>query len=328
MQLIERIDEPPERLSAWGLFQGEMGQHQLNEGVVPYGVATPLFSDYARKYRAVWMPPGTSAKASDSGVFTFPVGTVLLKTFAYPKADGSRRLIETRLLVRAAAGWEAIPYVWDEDQGDATLALVGDTTKIDWSHDSGRTYQFTYVVPNANECKNCHQLTDTLAPLGPKASQLNHDYQYKDGAQNQLARWKKVGYLTDSTTLQKAPTMPNWQDPKAGTIAERARAYLDANCAHCHQPDAPASNSALYLNYETTEPGDLGVCKPPVAAGTGSGDLTYSIVPGQPERSILLYRMRSDAPEIRMPELGRVVAHQEGIELIRTWIKQMKGKCP
>jgi len=329
MSIIQDIEEPPKTLSAWKLFKGDMKQHTLNDGVLPYNISTPLFSDYATKYRAVWMPPGTQAEATEKGTFTFPVGTVLIKTFAYPNDDGSRRLIETRLLIHATTGWTSLPYVWNEEQTDAKLALVGDTTKVKWSHSSGRTYDFTYVVPNANECKNCHEVQKgKLQPLGPKASQLNVAYTYEDGEANQIEKWVEVGFLKDSEALRKIPAMPKWDDPTAGTVGERARAYLDANCAHCHQRKGPASNSALYLDYASTTPGDWGVCKPPVAAGKGSGNLRYGIVPGKPDESIFLHRMKSDVSEIRMPELGRVVAHEEGIALIRQWIKEMKGSCP
>lgn len=327
LSIIAAIDTPPEQLSQWGLYKGNMKEHELNEGVLPYGIATPLFSDYALKYRAIWMPEGTSAEADKNGVFTFPTGTVLIKTFAYPDDNGGRRLIETRLLVKSEQGWHAFPYIWNTEQSDAKLALVGGTTQVKWKHSSGKSLDFTYVVPNSNECKNCHEFNKKLKPLGPKASQLNNSYTYKDGSANQIARWLKVGYLKDASTAQSIQSFPNWKDPKSGTLEQRARAYLDANCAHCHQPGAPASNSALYLDYATQTPGDLGVCKPPVAAGKGTGNLKYSIVPGKPDQSILLYRMLSDEPEIRMPELGRVVGHQEGIELVRAWILQMKGTC-
>lgn len=325
--MLNRLDNPPEKLSAWGLFQGEMKEHSLNTGVLPYNIATPLFSDYALKYRAVWMPSGTSAEADAKGVFSFPTGTLLLKTFAYPNPDGSRRLVETRLLVKSSDGWHAFPYVWNAEQSDARLALVGDTTEVNWTHSDGTKLSFTYVVPNSNECKNCHEIEKKLQPLGPKASQLNNDYTYSDGAENQLTRWIKAGYLKDDGKAKSIPSFPDWWDPNSGTVEQRARAYLDANCAHCHQRSAPASNSALYLDAATTNPNDLGVCKPPVAAGKGAGDLKYGIVPGKPEQSILLHRMLSDESEIRMPELGRVVGHREGIALIRAWIQQMKGSC-
>ena len=97
----------PERLSEWGLFKGNGSTLEPNPGVLPYDVATPLFSDYAEKHRTVWMPPGAPARYDGEGVFALPVGTILSKTFMYPRGGGgSRRLIETRLLVRSERGWK------------------------------------------------------------------------------------------------------------------------------------------------------------------------------------------------------------------------------
>jgi hypothetical protein len=80
----------------------------------------------------------------------------------------------------------------------------------------------------------------------------------------------------------------------------------------------------LYLNYKENRNKQLGVYKSPVATGRGSGDLDYSIVPGHPDDSILLYRMMSNAPDIMMPESGRSIMHQEGVELVYQWIKEMQ----
>src|SRR5262249_14805961 len=51
------VEEPfPEKLSAWHLFTARDGALRPNQGVLPYDLNTPLFSDYAAKYRFVWMP--------------------------------------------------------------------------------------------------------------------------------------------------------------------------------------------------------------------------------------------------------------------------------
>ncbi len=111
-------------------------------------------------------------------------------------------------------------------------------------------------------------------------------------------------------------------------MEERARAYLDANCSHCHDRHGPAASSALYLSAQEKEPHTLGRCKAPVAAGRGSGkDLPFDIVPGKPERSIIVYRLGSQDPGVMMPELGRSLVHEEGVALIREWIQQMQGTC-
>ena len=102
---------------------------------------------------------------------------------------------------------------------------------------------------------------------------------------------------------------------------------LHANCGHCHNPRGAARTSGLFLDIAETDPAVFGVCKPPVATGRGSGGLPFDIVPGNPDGSILVYRISSTDPEVRMPELGRNLVHEEGVALIREWISSMTGGC-
>ncbi|HEY9219345.1 MAG TPA: hypothetical protein VIO94_14955, partial [Phenylobacterium sp.] len=120
-----------------------------------------------------------------------------------------------------------------------------------------------------------------------------------------------------------APRTPIWDDP-GEPLERRARAYLDANCGHCHSPSGIANNSGLNLNLEETRPSALGVGKHPVAAGRGSGGLDVSIAPGEPDRSIIAYRMASTEPGVMMPELSRSLVHDDGLALVRAWIAQMR----
>ena len=117
------------------------------------------------------------------------------------------------------------------------------------------------------------------------------------------------------------PRSVNYNNPKDGTINQRARAWLDINCAHCHNVNGPANNTGLFLDFYETNLKSLGVYKTPVAAGRGSGHLKYDIVPGKPDESILVYRFESTDPGIMMPELGRSMVHQEGLDLIKEWIQ-------
>jgi len=110
-------------------------------------------------------------------------------------------------------------------------------------------------------------------------------------------------------------------------LEQRARAYLDINCAHCHNPDGPGNTSGLDLRAFQNDMVALGECKTPVAAGRGSGNLRFAILPGRPEESILVHRLGSTEPKVMMPELGRSAVHREGLELIRSWIAAMKGSC-
>jgi uncharacterized repeat protein (TIGR03806 family) len=180
-----------------------------------------------------------------------------------------------------------------------------------------------YAVPNQNQCKECHQLAKRLVPIGPKARNLNGDFAYADGAENQLAHWTRLGQLEGAPDPAAIPRAAHWDDP-AAPIEARARAYLDANCAHCHNPKGVASNSGLFLGLEETRPAALGIGKRPVAAGRGSGGLEVSIAPGHPDASILAYRMASTEPGVMMPELGRSLTHDEGLALIRAYIQGLK----
>lgn len=340
----------PQHLSDWHLLDVGGGRLTPNAGVLPYDLVTPLFSDYAHKLRTVWMPAGQSAKYSADKAFEFPVGTILSKTFYYPRAgaadavlktydaepgapaaglDLSRvRLVETRVLVRRADGWVVLPYVWNADQSEAELERTGDAKALELVDAQGHGQKFTYVVPNENQCASCHVTnlkSGEFTPLGPKARNLNRTLAYADGTENQIARWVRAGFLA-GVPAGELPRAADWRDVKQ-PIADRARSYLDVNCAHCHQGGATASNTSLRLDALGPADWSLGLCKPSVAAGKGTGDRIHDIEPGQPDASILPFRLASTEGGVMMPELGRNTVHQEGVQLIRDWIASMPGRC-
>lgn len=321
-------EAPAPKLSDYGLFQ-DAGARRPSPGVTPYALNTPLFTDYAEKFRMVWMPPGAKARYRTDQALDFPVGTVLVKTFAYP-ADLRRpaegvRYVETRLLIHKAGGWAAQTYVWNAEQTEAVLKRAGARFDVSFTDLAGRARTIEYGVPNQNQCKECHQLDKAISPIGPKARNLNGDYAYAGGAENQLVHWTRTGLLTGAPSPAKAPRTARWDDPHE-SLDGRARAYLDANCAHCHNPRGVASNSGLFLSLEERGAPQIGIGKGPVAAGRGSGDLKVDIAPGDPDASILAYRMASTEPGVMMPELGRSLTHDEGLALIRDWIKAMPAR--
>jgi hypothetical protein len=116
-----------------------------------------------------------------------------------------------------------------------------------------------------------------------------------------------------------------WTDENE-PLAARARAYLDVNCSHCHNPKGPADTSGLNLEPDASGPA-LGTCKSPIAAGRGTGGRAYDIVPGRPDLSITVFRMETTDPGAMMPELGRAVTHEEGVALVSDWIAAMEGSC-
>ena len=318
--------QPAPLLSSYRLFRDERADAP-NTGVAAYDLATPLFSDYAAKSRYVFMPPGQAARYDGEEVFEFPVGAVLVKTFAYPadprQPEDNVRKIETRLLIRKADGWTAQTYVWDADGRAARLQLAGAQIPVHFTDAAGETRDITYAVPNKNQCKGCHDREGALTPIGPRARNLNHALAYGDMSENQIAHWSRTGMLSGAPAPDQAPRAPLFSDPADGALDARARTYLDVNCAHCHNPRGPANNSGLDLRVDQTDPAHWGLRKRPVAAGRATADMQFAIDPGRPERSILLHRMESTDAGVMMPELGRTVVHREGVDLIRRWIAAM-----
>ena len=336
------FDRYPRTLAAWDLFAGDGSTQTPAHGVEPYDLNTPLFSDYTLKLRFVRLPSTPDgalqpAQYRAAGPFEFPVGTVIAKTFAYP-ADfrdkaATVRLLETRLLVHEEDGWVGLPYIWNEEQTEAELAIVGGPLDVSWIDRSGRTVEHTYRVPNTNQCKTCHRTDgEHLLPIGPRAGQLNRNFVYAaDGggagsAENQLARWRRIGFLEGSPPPVEAPRVPVWNEPSTGSVGERARTWLDINCAHCHNLEGSGRTSGLDLRAEHDDRTRLGIYKHPVAAGQGTGDRLYGVVPGSPDESILVYRLESTHPGIMMPEIGRGLVDTEAVALIREWVEGMEPR--
>ena len=302
-------DELPKTLSAFGFFKDTAGESP-NEGVMPYKLNAPLFSDYAEKFRFIYIPDGKMATAvSDSDLVDFPVGSALIKSFGYQQG-GKMKLLETRVLLHRADGWLALPYIWNEEQTEATLKVAGKRIAVNFTDPSGKPHDIQYGVPNKNQCKECHSLKDAVMPIGPKLRNLES---------------ASIAHLVSAGKLQmpaSVAAMPDYADTSA-PLHNRARSYLDINCAHCHNRQGSASNSGLFLTYQEPIGPNLGIGKRPTAAGRGSGGLEFAIAPGKPDESYLMFRMKSLEPGIAMPEVGRSTMHAEGVELLGEWIAEM-----
>lgn len=325
--LLDVAAKPFEKLSDYNFFSGVLNELKPNKRVLPYDLITPLFTDYAFKARFVYVPEGKSAAYDTTQVLQLPVGSCLIKNFYYPedfnKPEGKRRIMETRLLVHREKGWDNLDYVWNEDQTEALLDLTGGIKKVSWIHYDGQKREIDYLIPNKNQCKSCHWRNDaSFSPIGPKVRNLNRNYAYADGTENQLARWATEGILTGLPSTG-VPAIADWTDSVHCSVNERARAYLEMNCGHCHNPKGPAYTSGLLVDWQTQSVENLGVCKAPVAAGKATGGRLVDIEPRNPDASILIYRVENDDPGIRMPEIGRSVLHKEGVELLRRWINEM-----
>jgi uncharacterized repeat protein (TIGR03806 family) len=285
-------------------------------GVVPYTVNTPLWADQAEKGRYIVLPEGgTIDVGTDREEWEFPVGTVLIKSFYFTldqrDPDGAYRTIETRLLIKEVDDWAAHTYVFDDEQVEATRFVAGKRVAVTFIDADGNDAEQDYLVPNTNQCGNCHERDDEVGILGPFTPQMNVD--------DQLARMEGLGMfaapLGDISQLDKLAAMDG-PEP----LEVRARDYLHAQCAHCHREGGGGGRSGLSLLRWEDDATAYGVCKRPVAAGEGGGELTADIVPGAPESSILVFRMKSTDPEVKMPELPNRLPDEAGIELVSEWI--------
>jgi uncharacterized repeat protein (TIGR03806 family) len=293
----------PATLSEYGFF-ADNAKQQPAPGVTPYRLNTPLWSDGAEKLRFVYLPTHTKALADGPGLLQLPIGAALIKTFKF-----SGKLIETRVLLHRSEGWVPLPYVWDADQREARLTLGG--KRIELTASDGQP--LSYAVPNKNQCKECHGVSGQVTPIGPKAYNL---------APAWLAALQQLGKLDRIPAV--AQRIPLWEARDQTPASDAARGYLDVNCAHCHNPQGAASNSGLYLGWLERDPIKLGLGKRPVAAGRGSGNLEFDIVPGDPAHSILYYRMASLEGGIAMPELGRSKIDPAGLATVQRWIGGLK----
>jgi uncharacterized repeat protein (TIGR03806 family) len=317
----------PLRLSEWGFFEGPMYEQIPASDVWPYDVRAELFSDYAFKKRFVRLPAGGYIAWAEEAALHFPVGSVLIKTFYYPadfrRPDKDWQLVETRLLIHEEKGWTPITYRWEDDGSDAHLALAGDERDITWLDVRGRKKQLPYLLPTQNQCKGCHLRANRVEPVGTTVRMLNGYFTNPEGASyHPLKNWVAADILQGAPAPESWPQLAAWHDDTY-TLEDRARAYLDANCGHCHRPEGAANTSGLFLYHLETNSAQLGIYKSPVAAGRGSGGLKYNIHPGKPKASILLHRMTTTEPGAMMPEIGRNLVHEEGVALIRAWINAM-----
>lgn len=345
---------PPERLAAFNLFEWEPGtlNFRFNERVIPYEMNTELFTDYAVKLRAIYVPEGESGTYRQKGVFDFPVGSLVLKNFMLPEdlrePDQNVRLIETRVYVHTSKGWRGYPYVWNESGEYATYSPGGEVRNISFIDRHGETLTSRYLVPQQNQCVQCHEYKDLKTNqnhqtlIGPKARYLNRDRDYGDGSINQIKHLEAMGHLSGVPALDQIELAFDFREIEDANLEElddaiinrAARDYLDINCAHCHNPTGiQGISSQLFINYDIEEiyadrnwERHLGICKRPGSAGD-VGNRHFDIVPGDPDDSILLFRVESTTPGQMMPVIARSLEHREATALLREWILRMEPQA-
>lgn len=285
-------------LSELNLFSGDLANLTPSPYAFVYDLNTPLFSDYAHKHRVIALPPGTTMDYVDDGFPNFPDNTVIAKTFYYFHDERNealgKQLIETRLLIKIAGEWELGNYKWNEAQTEAVLDNTTGTVPISYINANGDTQNVNYIIPSANDCFSCHSNNNIVTPIGPKLRTLNFD--------NQLQNFIAEGHLGNLSDPNTVTVLPNWEDDTY-TLEERARAYFDVNCAHCHSDGGYCQfQTLLRLTYETPfEDSYINESKDQIDA-----------------------RMATYNPPYTMPLIGTTMVHDEGYSLIRSYLQTLE----
>jgi uncharacterized repeat protein (TIGR03806 family) len=298
-----------------------------SSGLIPYDLAVAFWSDGARKTR--WAAiPNKKIKFSPTGEWIFPSGTVFIKTFeleidaANPLA---KRRLETRLLVcDSAGGVYGVVYKWRADLSDADLLTTSQTEEIAVKSATGEVRSQTWYYPSRSDCMACHN-ANANGVLGVKTRQMNRAFTYPSGVtDNELRAWNHLGLFApqiNEADLAKLPTLAA-ADDVTRSLPDRARSYLDANCAQCHRPGgAVAYFDARY----DTNPEKQGIVDGTILIDQGI-DRPRVIAPHDIWRSILFMRVNT-LDDIKMPPIGRETIDGHGVSLLREWIDSMPGRA-
>jgi uncharacterized repeat protein (TIGR03806 family) len=296
------------------------------DGLIPYDLIVPFWSDGAVKNRWVAIP-AEKVQFSPTGEWKFPKGTVFVKTFELPTnaSDPSvRRRLETRLLVTDEdGGVYGVDYKWRPDNSAADLLSAGVSEEISVNTASGDMHSQTWYYPSRQDCLTCHNAR-AGGVLGIKTRQMNHGFKYPSGiVDNELRTWNHLGLLATPINDADLPTFATLaaSGDTTRSLEDRARSYLDANCSHCHQPGGTVAN--FDARFDTPlEKQEL--VNGPVLIDQGI-DKPRIIAPHDPWRSIAYMRVNT-AGDIKMPPLARNTIDEAGVNLINEWIMSMPGR--
>ena len=315
----------PATLMATGIFTDSTPTAQL--GAMPYALNSSIWNDGADVKRWVILPPHARIGFSPTGDFTWPGGTILVQHFSYQIDEKSQRSrsLETRILVIADDHQSCFgaSYRWRSDGRDADLVKsegAEETIAITTAQGTERKQAWSY--PAAAMCAVCHTANAGLV-LGPKTHKLNRDFTYPGGqTDNQLRTWHYLQWFGPGFEEEKIPHYPRCVslDDATASLETRVRSYLDANCAHCHRPNGTGAQWDARFGTPFTE---QGILRGPVRNNLGLTDATL-VTPGDPTKSLLLHRMKSTDPAVKMPPFLHNTPDTQATKIVEEWIRKME----
>jgi uncharacterized repeat protein (TIGR03806 family) len=314
----------PPLLSETGVFT-DTAKRIASPGLIPYDLNVAFWSDGADKLRFIAVPAG-QILFSPSGEWRFPAGTVFVKNFDLPTDAANPRAmrrLETRLLVRdSKGGVYGVVYKWRPDGSDADLLSASATESIRVKSADGEVHEQSWYYPSRQDCLTCHTAS-AGGVLGVKTRQLNRAFAYPSGVtDNELRTWNHLGLFAPAFKDEALHGFAALAaaDDTARSLQDRARSYLDANCAQCHRPGGTVAN--FDARYDTPLPKQA-LIDGPVLIDQGI-DRPRVISPHDIWRSIAYMRVDT-VGDIKMPPLARETIDQRGVRLLGEWINSLPG---
>lgn len=325
----------PQALSQTGAFTN-LANLTPTDGLIPYDLVESFWSDGAVKKRWVGIPnngthntPEEQIDYSEDGNWDLPVGSVLIKHFEMPLNENNPSItkrLETRFSVKAADGnFYFVTYKWNNAQTDAVLLTSGRDEALNIVREDGSTDVQIWRYPSRNECVTCHN-SSTDGTIGLRTRYLNKDLTYPETGRtaNQLVTLSHLGILNQTITDADTPSFLTYKsiDDPSASVDEKARSYMDLNCAYCHQAGSDVRadfDLRMRLDLEQTNLLNAGIFNP-----VGGPDAEILAV-GEPNNSILYLRANSTTSGVAMPPIAKNRVDEEGVALIEEWITQLGG---
>ena len=324
----------PSLLSGTGAFANTPNRTPAG-GLIPYTPNTPLWSDGAVKSRYIAIPNNGGSDTPDRQIsflptnsWTFPAGTVFVKNFDLivdeTNSNVPPRRLETRLLVRDINGAVyGVTYKWRTDNSDADLLATGLSEDIVITNASGVRTQ-TWYYPSPADCLTCHTpVANYVLDVNTRQLNGNATYPATGNTDNQLRTLNRLGLFYPAfdesgiSNFAKLSALTNLSAP----IQERARSYLDANCAQCHQPGG--TGITFDARYDTPL-ANQNITNFPAAFSLGY-DHSDIVKAKDIWRSVLLYRINTNDATIKMPPLARNLIDTNAVQVITDWINSLPG---
>lgn len=292
-----------DKLSDYQLFEGKMAELLPSNQATIIELSSTLFTDYTEKQRLIVLPDGKKIQANGNNLPDFPDGTIIAKTFYYQnhlkKEQYTLRILETRLLIKHQSIWNAAVYQWNDRQDEAYLLKNEQTLDVSFMDSNEMLRKTKYKIPSQADCISCHRQNGQTLPLGTKIRAMNIDVNHEGQVINQLEYLRQKNKLEFAAGIRLS-SLADYKNESLST-EKRARAYLDINCAHCHNPGGSAYNSNLDLRNET----------PDKQTGIHSkvGEIALRI---------------ASSGELHMPKIGTTIQHDEGVQLILNYLNNLK----